>query len=72
MSEAKEPEVDDMTDDRNIDAGSKATEKDASDPSSNERQAYRKPTLTSGERMEKTTLASCYTGSFCGPYAFEV
>lgn len=36
------------------------------------KQAYRKPGLRSGERLEKTTLASCLTGAqFCGEYALE-
>lgn len=35
------------------------------------RRTYRKPQLKSGERMEKTTLASCLTGAACGPFAFE-
>jgi hypothetical protein len=36
------------------------------------RQPYGRPGLKSGERLEKTTLASCLTGpQFCGPYALE-
>jgi len=37
-----------------------------------EKEPYRRPALKSGERLEKTTLASCLTGpQFCGPYALE-
>lgn len=34
------------------------------------REPYRKPGLKSGERLEKTALASCLTGpQLCGPFA---
>lgn len=35
------------------------------------RRPYRKPTVKTGELLERTTLESCLTGAgMCGPYAY--